>query len=334
MWANVTSSTSGTYYIYDTSSGDYIAKTLPAEYDLTLAPYYTRITMREDGPALRCLPDDLRAVLSKVRKSTYLGYVPPSYRALTAPMVETNDYLWIPSYNECYGEWMPTWTQKDTYTTLPTGTSTQTREYYRLQTFDETTQFDNCKELTSFPTSWTIKYYSNQEYYYHTSYGKDTTYAQKETHSSYGYLYKTSTNLYQSFGTSGSPGGPTISTRDRYYTGSYTVNADGEVTTFSTPNYSASPGYGALYHILRPWNVKTSYYQSNDTFNNNNTYSYGDMYDYRMLVGDDKKNAGKTTIYHTQNYVYNYYVTPCLPWFNLAYVASSSYPSINYFFSI
>lgn len=190
---DVTSSTSGTYYVYDPESQDFIAKSLPTEYDANLFPYYERITKVTDGPILYGLDDELKEVISKVKKVSYIGYRYNTNLSKTPPLIETEDYLWWPSFTEVYGDEFPLLHESYNY---PSGLGNNyTLDHLRIGEYIKPLDF-NSSDFKSDKKYWVdIKYYRNCYYENHASYGKDSTYKEKETNSSYGYLYKTSSSL-------------------------------------------------------------------------------------------------------------------------------------------
>lgn len=104
---DVTSSTSGTFYKWDTSSKSFIEVSLPQEY-VSTDTYFEKYTLTDDGPILKSFPEELRNIMEKVKKITVAPYFDSATNLSTSPYtVETEDFLYLPSMDEVFGYAQP-----------------------------------------------------------------------------------------------------------------------------------------------------------------------------------------------------------------------------------
>jgi hypothetical protein len=101
----ITSTTSGTYYLFDYGTKSYQPVQLPAEYDSNKSNmYFEKYVLTEDGPILKCFPEELRQIMEKVRKTTVAPYLDSNTNLVEEPLtITTEDYLYFPSAYELYG---------------------------------------------------------------------------------------------------------------------------------------------------------------------------------------------------------------------------------------
>lgn len=130
----ITASTVGTYYLFDYTTKSYQAVNLPSEYDSTKNNlYFEKYTLTDDGPILKCFPQELKDIMEKVVKVTVAPYLDSNANLIESPLtIETEDYLYLPSAYELYGDVFGN--KYDLYqdTTLP-GTYYQYPRYYKLE---------------------------------------------------------------------------------------------------------------------------------------------------------------------------------------------------------
>lgn len=129
----IDSTTSGEYYTYDNASQSFLKVILPDEYDSTRY-YFKKYTMTEDGPILRCFPEELRNIMEKVKKYTAAPYFADKVSLVDSiPIVETEDYLYMPSTNEIFGYLMDN-SFDHAYDNIKVGTNTTL--YYAAKYID------------------------------------------------------------------------------------------------------------------------------------------------------------------------------------------------------
>ena len=98
--SSVTSTTEGTYYIHDTTTGTWEAKTLPAEY-IDTADYYTKNTTSEDGAIYAGIPTDLISRFVATKQKTWVGMTNQESsltindRRTSTNIITTNDKIFI-----------------------------------------------------------------------------------------------------------------------------------------------------------------------------------------------------------------------------------------------
>lgn len=360
-YKNVTSSTSGTYYIFDAIEGDFVPKNLPSEYSASDYPYYERIQVTEDGPIYSGLEDELKAVIAKVKKYSYIGYRPNGYTGYEPAMYLTDEYLWFPSFYEYYGDKYEINTEKYNYPNKPAENSTQVR-YDHLRTGDYMIPLDlNSSDYDiKKPMDFVVDYYCNDFYEHHASYGKDSNYDQKETNSNYGYLYKRQARLnnygvlspaytyysytqdyglYKPYFMNNSSH---IFTRDAYrqcsnggvWTDRVTIDSGMNITNVAYCSNPTSVGVNTMI-VMNPFkpNAVPSRSRYTSAIGGNNgkpSSSNTSNITYYCALVDDSITCNTTT--------YNYYINGA---YSFAYVpsySSNSYTSTNgcpcYFFSI
>ena len=98
---SVTSSTSGTRYVYNDVSNDFDAVTLPEEY-VAGTKYYTKNTLSANGAFIAGLPSEMLDYIVQVKKKTWGGYGTSSSSSDNT-IIETKDWLFCPSDSEVFG---------------------------------------------------------------------------------------------------------------------------------------------------------------------------------------------------------------------------------------
>ena len=102
----VTSTTEGTYYIWDNDNKVFLEKTLPADF-VEKTKYYTKSTTAEDGVFITNLQEDVKNAMVQVIKKTWSGYGGNVTNSTTAnndfTIIETKDWFFIPSGGEVFG---------------------------------------------------------------------------------------------------------------------------------------------------------------------------------------------------------------------------------------
>ena len=98
---SVTSSTSGTYYVYNEVTDDFDAVSLPSQY-IAGTKYYTKGTMSADGAFIAGLPVEMLNYIVQVKKKTWGGYG-NSAGSSDNTIMETKDWLFCPSDSEVFG---------------------------------------------------------------------------------------------------------------------------------------------------------------------------------------------------------------------------------------
>ena len=100
---SVTSSTSGTFYIWDNVEKEWVAKTLPAQYTAN-TKYYSKQTQLADGAFWDGLSEDVKPYISQIKKKTWSGYGGAVTNSTTAnadsTIIETSDWLFTVSDSE------------------------------------------------------------------------------------------------------------------------------------------------------------------------------------------------------------------------------------------
>ena len=98
---SVTSSTSGTRYVYNEVSNDFDAVTLPEEY-VAGTKYYTKNTLSANGAFIAGLPSEMLDYIVQVKKKTWGGYGTSSSSSDNT-IIETKDWIFCPSDSEVFG---------------------------------------------------------------------------------------------------------------------------------------------------------------------------------------------------------------------------------------
>lgn len=98
----ITSSTTGTYYKYNTDTDDFVEVTLPDEY-VTNTKYYTKTTLSADGAFIAGLPEEITPYIKQVTKKTWTGYIGTSSSS-DATVIKTKDWLFLLSDSEVFGD--------------------------------------------------------------------------------------------------------------------------------------------------------------------------------------------------------------------------------------
>lgn len=106
--SSVTSSTTGTYYIWDNDNKVFVEKTLPEDY-AAKTKYYSPILITEDGPFLASIKENLEGVSPKlVNNATWGGFGGTVTNITTASedftIINTQDKLWLMSDNNLFGD--------------------------------------------------------------------------------------------------------------------------------------------------------------------------------------------------------------------------------------
>lgn len=97
----VTSSTSGTYYKYNSETDAFDEVTLPGAFDSN-TKYYTKTTLSADGAFIAGLPTDLVSCIKRVTKKTWTGYIGTSSSS-DETIIKTKDWLFLLSDGEVFG---------------------------------------------------------------------------------------------------------------------------------------------------------------------------------------------------------------------------------------
>lgn len=97
----VTSSTSGTYYKYNSETDTFDEVTLPGAFDSN-TKYYTKTTLSADGAFIAGLPTDLVSCIKQVTKKTWTGYIGTSSNS-DETIIKTKDWLFLLSDGEVFG---------------------------------------------------------------------------------------------------------------------------------------------------------------------------------------------------------------------------------------
>lgn len=97
----VTSSTSGTYYKYNSETDAFDEVTLPGAFDSN-TKYYAKTTLSADGAFIAGLPTDLAPYIKQVTKKTWTGYIGTSTKT-DETIIKTKDWLFLLSDSEVFG---------------------------------------------------------------------------------------------------------------------------------------------------------------------------------------------------------------------------------------
>ena len=103
---SVTSTTSGTYYVFDDMNGVFVEQTLPDNY-VAGTKYYTKTIMEADGAFIAGLPEGFINYLVQVKKKTWGGYggsvTDATFAGLDSKVIVTHDWMFAPSVSEVFG---------------------------------------------------------------------------------------------------------------------------------------------------------------------------------------------------------------------------------------
>lgn len=103
----VTSSTSGTFYVWDNTNKVFAEKTLPADFAEN-TKYYTKESMDVNGAFWNGLSSDITPHIAQVKKKTWGGYGGAVTNSTTAnadsTIIETSDWLFTVSDSEVFGD--------------------------------------------------------------------------------------------------------------------------------------------------------------------------------------------------------------------------------------
>lgn len=102
-YASVSSSTEGTYYVKsEVNPDEFVEKTLPGEY-LSSYYYYKKETLTSDGAFIAGMPAEMLDYVVQVKKKTFGGMDKNVTFATDQTTVVTNDWIFIPSDAEIFG---------------------------------------------------------------------------------------------------------------------------------------------------------------------------------------------------------------------------------------
>lgn len=102
-YASVSSSTEGTYYVKsEVNPDEFVEKTLPGEY-LSSYYYYKKETLTSDGAFIAGMPAEMLDYVVQVKKKTFGGMDKNVAFATDQTTVVTNDWIFIPSDAEIFG---------------------------------------------------------------------------------------------------------------------------------------------------------------------------------------------------------------------------------------
>ena len=102
----VSETTEGTYYIFDNTTNQFVAQTLPENFVAT-QKYYNKVTISADGAFIAGLPQEIINYIVQVKKKTWGGYGGSVLNSTNAnaddTIIETEDWMFIPSDGEVFG---------------------------------------------------------------------------------------------------------------------------------------------------------------------------------------------------------------------------------------